>query len=98
MEAKESIDVGSLIGQHRDDVAEQLQRAGVTANVVSHDLPGPIAMLFQLRPTPKIVAGDHVDVIASGNRVVGFNVDYGAVFADLRDRVANLEQQIGGKG
>lgn len=90
--------LGNLIGGDSDAAVKELEGRGAVATVVTQEVPGPLALLFRLRPPPTIVPGSHVRVIESGGRVIGFNVDARATMADLQARVARIEQQVGGEG
>jgi hypothetical protein len=93
-----SFTVSHLLGGNSDAAVKELEGQGAVATVVTQDVPGPLALLFRLRPQPTISPGSHVHVIESGGRVIGFNVDARATVADLQARVAKIEQQLGGEG
>jgi hypothetical protein len=98
MQLKAPFTVGHLLGGDPDAAVKELEGQGAVATVVTQDVPGPLALLFRLRPQPTINPGTHVQVIESGGRVIGFNVDARATMADVQSRVARIEQQVGGEG
>jgi S1-C subfamily serine protease len=88
--------VSHLLGGTPEAAVKELEGQGAVAKVVTQDVPGPLALLFRLRPQPTVHLGSHVNVVVSGDRVIGFNVDARATMADLQARVAKIEQR-GGK-
>jgi hypothetical protein len=97
MRNKDTLELSHLVGRHIDDVSRDLEEADISTSVVEHELPGPLALLYQLRPPPQVAPGDHVNVITSGKRIVGFEVDQAAALESLRARVERLERIVGGQ-
>jgi len=94
MTERTRLDLNRLFGKPTDEVLDRLAEAGLTASTTSEQLSGPMAMLFGLGPAPKAFAGEHVRVIASGGRAVGFRVDRGASQAALGGRIDELEERV----
>src|SRR5687768_17133876 len=90
--ARERIDLGDLVGRRTDRVFEELEKQGVKTSRAVEELTGPLALHYAMRPAPTASPGDHVRVITTGNRVVGFEVDPAEGLAELRDRVGDLDE------
>ena len=98
MQKHPPIYVSHLLGDDPDTAVRELEEQGAVPKVISRDVPGPLALLFRVRPQPQITPGAHVQVLVSGGRVIGFNVDAVATMADLQARVARIEQHPGREG
>lgn len=94
MNERKRVALRHLLGKRTDEVLDRLDEAGVTTSTTSEELSGPLAMLFSLGPAPKVFGGEHVRVLTSGGRAVGFRVDRGASQAALGGRIDELEERL----